>query len=92
MRMIKLTIKFRCPECAGNYKDSIIKMTYELNNARVVIRNVPAKVCQKCGNELLEGHTAKDIDLLVNRVSEDVERFAKSLALPSKRHNISLVV
>jgi len=85
-------IKLKCPECGGSYKDETVKMTYDVKNVHVVIKNVPAKVCQKCGNELLDGHTAKDVDLLVNRVSEDVERFARSLALPGKRHSVSLAV
>jgi len=85
-------MKLKCPECGGSYQDDVIKMTYDVKNAHIVIKNVLAKICQKCGNELLDGHTAKDVDLLVNRVSEDVERFARSLALPGKRHNILLAV
>lgn len=92
MNMIKVNTHFRCPECGGAFKDEAIQMTYELHHGRVTIKNVPAKVCGKCGNEIIDGHTSKDVDLLVNRVSEDVERFAKSLALPSKRHDISLAV
>ncbi len=72
--------------------DENIKMTYEVENSSILIKNIPAKVCQKCGSELLDGCTAKDVDILVNRIGEDVERFVKSLALPSKKHNISLTV
>ena len=89
---MKANTKFQCPECGGSYKNESIKMTYDLNNVHVVIKNVPAQVCQKCGNEILDGHTAKDVDLLVNRVSEDVGRFVKSLALQSKKQTISLAV
>lgn len=84
---------FNCPECGGKTQDKSIQMAYELKDTHITIKNIPAKVCQKCGNELLNGHTAKDVDLLVNRVTEDLERFAKSLALPPKRiHTISLAV
>lgn len=84
---------FKCPECGGKIKEDVVKMTYELKNSHITIKNIPAKVCEKCGNELIDGHTAKDVDLLVNRVAEDLERFAKSLALPFKRmHSISLAV
>ena len=84
---------FKCPECGGKIQAKAIKMTYKLENTRITIKNIPAKVCSRCGNELVDGYTARDVDLLVNRVVEDLERFAKSLALPSKRvHSISLVV
>ncbi|MEW6687341.1 MAG: YgiT-type zinc finger protein [Candidatus Edwardsbacteria bacterium] len=84
---------FKCSECGGKIQDRPIKMTYELKNTHITIENIPAKVCSRCGNELIDGHTAKDVDLLVNRVAEDIERFAKSLALPPKRaHSISLAV
>jgi len=82
-----------CPECGGKIQDEAIKLIYNLKNTHITIRNIPAKVCKKCGNELIDGHTAKDVDLLVNRVTEDLDRFAKSLALSPKRaHNISLAV
>lgn len=84
---------FKCPECGGKIQDEPIKMTYSLKNTHITIKNIPAKVCAKCGNELVDGHTAKDVDLLVNRVIDDLERFAKSLALPPKKvHSISLAV
>lgn len=84
---------FKCTECGGKIKDDNIKLTYDIKNTHITIKNVPAKVCQKCGNELIDGHTAKDVDLLVDRVCEDLNRFIKSLAIPVKgMHNISLAV
>ncbi|MCG2712092.1 MAG: YgiT-type zinc finger protein [Candidatus Omnitrophica bacterium] len=83
----------KCPECGGKAEDQLIKMKYDINHNHITIKNIPAKVCQKCGNELIDGHTARDVDLLVNRLSEDVDRFAKSLAIaPEKEHSISLAV
>ena len=92
MIKMKAGINLKCPECGGKIYESKVKMTYDVNNTRIVIKHVPAKVCQKCGNQLLNGNTAKDVDLLIDRVSEDLDRFAKSLALPYKRHHISLSV
>lgn len=83
----------KCSECGGKIRDKLIKMRYDIKSTHISIENIPAKVCTQCGNELINGHTAKDVDLLVNRVSEDLDRFAKSLALPLKReHTISLAV
>ena len=84
---------FKCVECGGKIKDDNVKLTYDIKNTHITIKNVPAKVCQKCGNELIVGHTAKDVDLLVDRVCEDLNRFIKSLAILVKGiHNISLAV
>lgn len=83
----------KCSECGGKIQDKLIKMMYDIKSTHISIENIPAKVCTQCGNELINGHTAKDVDLLVNRVSEDLDRFAKSLALPLKReHTISLAI
>ncbi len=83
----------KCPECGGKMEVQLIKMKYDIKKSHITLKNIPAKVCQKCGNELIDGHTAKDVDLLISRLSEDVERFTKSLAItPEREHCISLAV
>ena len=85
--------RFKCTECGGGIQDQAITMRYNLRNIHITIKNIPAKVCVKCKNQLVSGYTAKDVDLLVNRISNDLERFIKSLALPTHRtHSISLAI
>jgi YgiT-type zinc finger domain-containing protein len=75
----------RCPECGGALSSRPIRLHYQLKSAHITVQRVPAKVCRRCGQELIDGHTAHHVDLLVNRVVEDLERFAKTLPLPVKR-------
>jgi YgiT-type zinc finger domain-containing protein len=56
MRMI-------CPTCKiGNLKPGRTFYTQMINNTMVVIKNVPALICDTCGEEVLKGTQAKKIE------------------------------
>lgn len=67
----------KCPECGGNVEPGKTEMVYDLQY-RVRINNVPANICDKCGEVFLVGRVASELDRLVDRLIEDVESFAKS--------------
>jgi len=73
---------FRCPECGERVQDSVIQMVFELDDTRVSVSNVPAKVCPGCGQEFVDGYTAENVNRLVDRVTEDVDSYAKKVARP----------
>jgi len=66
-----------CPECGGNVQPGYTEVSYDLRY-RVRISNVPAQICDKCGEVFIAGRVAAEVNRLVNRVIEDVESFAKS--------------
>jgi YgiT-type zinc finger domain-containing protein len=74
---------FRCPECGQQVQDDVIEMVFDLDDTRVSVSNVPAKVCPGCGQEFVDGYTAENVNRLVDRVTEDVESYAKKVARPS---------
>ena len=67
----------KCPECGGNVMPGKTEMVFDLTY-RVRINNVPANICDTCGEVFIPGRVANEVDRLVNRVIEDVESFAKS--------------
>lgn len=76
----------KCPECRGIIKSGQTELTYELEKIHISIKNVPASVCSKCGRSYINGHTAEDVNRLVNRIVEDVNSFSKSHPPISERY------
>ncbi len=70
--------QFKCPECGQVTRDGQTDMKYEFKGTRVIIQNVPAKVC-KNGHEFVDGYTAENVNRLVDRVLEDVGSFSKKM-------------
>ncbi len=75
----------RCPECKGIVKPGQTELTYELENINITVKNVPANVCEECGQSFIAGHVAEEMNRLVNRVTEDINSFAKTQAQIGKR-------
>jgi YgiT-type zinc finger domain-containing protein len=75
---------FNCPECKGDVIDGRVKMDYDLNRMKVTVKNVPAKVCSKCGQEFIDGPIAENLDRLVDRVTEDVNSFSRKIPVPQE--------
>jgi len=59
-----------CPLCGGAKEPGTTSFTAELGFGVVVIRNVPATVCSKCGTDWIDNETAARIE----RTVEDARR------------------
>lgn len=78
-----MDVSFKCPECGQQVKDGVIEMVFELRDTHVTVDNVPAKVCPNCGQEFVDGYVAENVNRLVDRVTEDVESYAKKVLRPA---------
>ena len=78
-----MNVSFKCPECGEQVEDGAIEMVFELQDTRVTVSNVPAKVCPDCGQEFVDGYVAENVNRLVNRVTEDVDSYARKVVRPS---------
>jgi YgiT-type zinc finger domain-containing protein len=54
-----------CPRCGGKVAAGEITYSAELGFGVVVVRHVPARVCQQCGEEWIEHHAAQRISAMV---------------------------
>ncbi len=79
---MNVNVCFKCPECGQQVEDGLIEMVFELRDTRVTVSNVPAKVCPNCGQEFVDGYVAENVNRLVDRVTEDVESYAKKVVRP----------
>ena len=56
-----------CPE--GSYEEGRITEHYDLGDVVVVVRNVPASVCETCGDSLTDQGVLERIQAGVDRIS-----------------------
>ena len=57
-----------CPLCGAELSPGRITFSADLGTGVLVVRNVPATVCDRCGSEWLDDATAAEIE----RKTEDV--------------------
>ena len=51
-----------CTTCKnGIMRKGVTTVTFDKNNVVIVFRNVPAKVCDQCGDYTIEGSIAKTL-------------------------------
>ena len=62
--MKKNTKSSACPLCAGNKKAGKTTYSADLGNGVIVIRDVPAMICDQCGESWIEAVTAKRLERL----------------------------
>lgn len=54
-----------CPLCGGERKIGNTTYSVDLGFGVVVVRNVPAKICNQCGEEWIENTVAKKLEKIV---------------------------
>ncbi len=62
--------KHRCPICKGYKFDSTTTFTVDLDFGVVVVRHVPATVCEQCSAEWIDDKTAEKLEQLVNEAKQ----------------------
>lgn len=65
----------------GDVIDGRVNMNYNLDRMKVTIKNVPVRVCSKCGYEFIDSSIAENLDKLVDQVTEDVNSFSKKIPI-----------
>lgn len=60
-----MSVKNICPLCGGKKVKGTTTFTVELGFGVVVIRNVPALVCEQCGADWIADETAQHLEAIV---------------------------
>jgi YgiT-type zinc finger domain-containing protein len=61
----------RCPVCHGGYKQQgTTTFTVEVGFGIVVVRDVPAQICDLCGTDWLEDSIAEKLELIVEQARQ----------------------
>ncbi len=56
----------RCPICQGYKQSSSTTFTVDLKFGVVVVRDVPAIICEQCGEEWIADKEAEQLETIVN--------------------------
>ncbi len=60
-----------CPFCSGTKIDARTTFTVDLGFGVVVVRDVPALVCDQCGSDWIDDDTAEQLELLVDNAKKN---------------------
>lgn len=62
----------KCPFCAGQFKKGTTALTFQIDSNRiVVVRDVPALICEQCGEETIDIDVAKIVEKQVEKALSD---------------------
>ena len=73
----------KCDLCSGEYREKRVVRNYKWRGKTVVVADVPALVCDRCGDTLLTEDTVGAIDELLKREAKPQE-YAPVYRFPSK--------
>ena len=59
-----------CFMCKGELEKKKVNYVVDLEKTIIIIKDVPAKVCKKCGEKFYDDETAKNIEKIVNQLKE----------------------
>ena len=62
--------KNMCPMCGGRQKQGTTTFTVDLGFGVVVVRNVPALICEICGEEWLQDQIAEALEHIVDQARQ----------------------
>ncbi len=60
----------KCAICGGIQKEEITKLELWVDGKLIVIEDVPAKVCENCGEKYFSAKVSKHIDALLESAGE----------------------
>ncbi len=62
----------KCPFCETELKEGKATLTFQMEgNKVIVVKGVPALICEECGEESIDIKDSKIVEKLVNKAIED---------------------
>ena len=61
-----------CFMCRGQVQDGFSSFTADMGNCIVVIKNVPSRICEQCGETTYSGEVARQIEQIVKNITTSV--------------------
>lgn len=61
-----------CPLCKGKMEPGTTILPFKMKNGRViVVLNVPARICEQCGEEYVDMEVVRNVESLLDRAEQD---------------------
>ena len=67
-----------CSHCGGEVKEERVELDYRYKEKLYIFQNVPAGVCQQCGEKYLVAEVAKKIEYSI----QTREKWDKTITVP----------
>jgi len=64
----------KCPECGGTVRPGQTTLTFERLGIELAVEAVPARICQDCAEEFVDGPVAVQVSDLADRLAEDAAK------------------
>jgi HTH-type transcriptional regulator/antitoxin MqsA len=75
--------ELKCDLCEGEYEEKVVVRSYRWHGKTIVVEDVPALVCDRCGDTLIKEETVATIDELLRREVEPLQ-YAPVYRFPTK--------
>lgn len=62
----------KCFYCKGETKETTTKFIVDLGQCVVIVKNVPARVCQQCGEASYSNEVAQQLEKIVEAVKKSI--------------------
>ncbi len=72
-----------CPECGAPMQLRYITLHFERDGFSADVNDVPARVCSRCGVEIIAGATAEEVGRLIDHLFEAVSAAPERLPFSS---------
>lgn len=73
----------KCDLCEGEYRETTVVRNYRWRGQTVVVEDVPALVCDRCGDTLIREETIATIDELLDQQMEP-QKYVPVYRFPAK--------
>lgn len=62
----------KCFYCKGETVETTTKFIVDLGQCVVIVKNVPARVCQQCGETSYSNEVAQQLERIINAVKHSI--------------------
>lgn len=60
-------MKNQCAVCGGTeFRDTHITEHYEIGGKNVIVENIPARVCKRCGDVVISAETTENLRIMLH--------------------------
>lgn len=63
-----------CSFCGGKVEEKAVTVDYRWKGELLIIKGVPAGVCQQCGEQYFRGKVAEEMEKLAKEKSKAIEK------------------
>lgn len=73
----------KCDLCNSDYRRKAVVLSFQRGGKSIVVEDVPALVCERCGDTLFSASTVQDIEALIDHEPQDTAplyRFPRPIA------------